>query len=113
MSIWTFNVVVGAESVRACFRSWNGYEDELAWGASWLYRATNNSYYLAKAEEFFEDLKWNLGVLSWDDKTVATFANLAELTGTDYTQITLSIHNSLHKEPHGSLLWFSCIIHYR
>ena len=53
----------------------------MAWGASWLYRATKHSYYLRRAEEFFDDIKWNLGVLSWDDKTVATFANLAELTG--------------------------------
>ena len=62
-------------------RSWNGYEDELVWAATWLYQATNHTYYLQRAEEFFEDIKWNLGVLSWDDKTVAAFAKLAELTG--------------------------------
>ena len=34
------------------YRSW-GYQDELAWGAAWLYRATNDPSYLTKAEEIY------------------------------------------------------------
>ena len=32
------------------YNSWSGYNDELVWGAIWLYRATGEAAYLAKAE---------------------------------------------------------------
>ena len=32
------------------YRSWSGWQDELVWGAIWLYRATGDASYLAKAE---------------------------------------------------------------
>ncbi|MEN1988380.1 glycoside hydrolase family 9 protein [Paenibacillus hubeiensis] len=34
---------------RTFYNSWSGYEDELAWGATWLYLATNDNAYLSKA----------------------------------------------------------------
>ena len=45
------------------------YNDELAWGAMWLHRATNDTDYLTKAEEFLssDDEAW---AMSWDDKDV-------------------------------------------
>lgn len=51
------------------FYSSSGYEDELAWGAAWLYRATNENAYLTKALQFANqnNIAW---AYSWDSKVV-------------------------------------------
>lgn len=46
-----------------------GYEDELAWAAVWLYRATGEPGYLDAALEF-ADSETVAEVYDWDDKTV-------------------------------------------
>ncbi|CAH1784665.1 unnamed protein product [Owenia fusiformis] len=58
----------------AFYNSWSGYNDELAWGAAWLYKATNDPAYKAKIsncngvkEEF-----------SWDEKCPGVNALMAE-----------------------------------
>ena len=58
-----FEVIVCVFSIRS-----SGYNDELAWGAAWLYRATNEQDYLNKALQFAStsDIGWGL---SWDEKT--------------------------------------------
>ncbi len=38
------------------YQSWSGYQDELVWGALWLYRATNDATYLTKAESEYTKL---------------------------------------------------------
>ncbi|WP_051261459.1 glycoside hydrolase family 9 protein [Desulfovibrio inopinatus] len=65
------------------YKSWNGYTDELAWAATWLYRATGEQTYLNKAEtsmntigEYHTD-----STQSWDDKVYGTQILLAQLTG--------------------------------
>jgi len=65
------------------YNSWNGYNDELVWGAAWLYKATEDSTYLSKAESYYSQfgLEELTGVFSWDDKAVGCSALLAELTG--------------------------------
>jgi hypothetical protein len=71
------------------YNSWSGYTDELVWGAIWLYRATNDPAYLAKAESYYANLatepqssdksyKWTL---AWDDKSYGVYILLAKLTG--------------------------------
>ncbi|CAM3316959.1 glycoside hydrolase family 9 protein [Kibdelosporangium persicum] len=71
------------------YRSWSGYQDELVWGAIWLYRATGDSAYLAKAEAEYPKLptepqsttrsyKWTI---AWDDKSYGAYVLLARLTG--------------------------------
>ncbi|RSM91515.1 endoglucanase [Kibdelosporangium aridum] len=71
------------------YRSWSGYQDELVWGAIWLYRATGDSSYLAKAEAEYPKLstepqsttrsyKWTI---AWDDKSYGAYVLLARLTG--------------------------------
>ncbi|WP_123371944.1 glycoside hydrolase family 9 protein [Cellulomonas sp. PhB150] len=73
----------------AYYKSWSGYQDELVWGAYWLYKATGDASYLAKAEAAYDGLsvenqttthsyKWTV---AWDDKTYATYALLAMETG--------------------------------
>ena len=64
-------------------RSWNGYNDELVWGAAWLYKATGDVSYFNKAKKYYNDfsLEGQTGVFSWDDKTVGVHALMAEFTG--------------------------------
>src|SRR5262245_4975714 len=70
------------------YNSWSGFNDELVWGAIWLYRATNDPAYLAKAESYYANLsnepqtttksfKWTH---AWDDKSYGCYVLLANLT---------------------------------
>jgi endoglucanase len=70
------------------YNSWSGYNDELVWGAIWLYRATNDPAYLAKAESYYANLsnepqtntksfRWTH---AWDDKSYGCYVLLANLT---------------------------------
>jgi endoglucanase len=71
------------------YTSYSGYNDELVWGAIWLYQATNDSTYLTKAEAYYANLsnesqtttksyKWTIG---WDDKSYGCYLLLAKITG--------------------------------
>jgi len=78
--------------IASFYNSWSGFNDELVWGAIWLYRATAGTEatgYLAKAESYYANLnregqsafpvyKWTY---DWDDKSVASEVLLAKLTG--------------------------------
>ncbi|WP_426311426.1 glycoside hydrolase family 9 protein [Cellulosimicrobium sp. E-16] len=75
--------------VGAFYNSWSGYQDELVWGAAWLYEATGDTAYLAKAEQEYAGLsrenqtstpsyRWTI---AWDDKTYGAYALLAQATG--------------------------------
>jgi hypothetical protein len=71
------------------YLSYSGYNDELVWGAIWLYRATNDETYLEKAESYYDllgtesqtDIKSYKWALAWDDKSYGCYALLAKLTG--------------------------------
>ncbi|MEV4464413.1 glycoside hydrolase family 9 protein [Micromonospora echinofusca] len=71
------------------YRSWSGWQDELVWSAIWLYRATGDAAYLAKAESEYDRLgtenqsttrsyKWTI---AWDNKQFGAYVLLANLTG--------------------------------
>jgi uncharacterized protein YyaL (SSP411 family) len=62
------------------YRSWSGFNDELAWGAVWLYRATKNEMYLQKAEQLSNSLG-SPQELSWDNKGSGVQILLAAVTG--------------------------------
>ncbi len=72
------------EDARAYYNSFSGYQDELAWAAAWLARATGEARYLTTAEKIFRDtlasLDWH-GTQSWDDKKYGVAILLAQLTG--------------------------------
>jgi endoglucanase len=71
------------------YNSWSGYQDELTWGATWLYLATNDTAYLNKAIASTNDwgndgqtpywgYKWTI---SWDDFHYGAQLLLARITG--------------------------------
>src|SRR5688572_30878033 len=87
------------------YQSWSGYNDELVWGAVWLYRATNEQAFLDKAQTYYANLsnqqqtttksyKWTI---AWDDKSYGCYVLLAKLTGaTQY-----------HQDAQGWLNWWT------
>lgn len=68
------------------YNSYSGYNDELVWGAAWLYKATGDKTYLDKAESLYaqsfadQTMTWTH---SWDDKRYGAVILLAGLTGKD------------------------------
>ncbi|MEP7363584.1 MAG: glycoside hydrolase family 9 protein [Acidobacteriota bacterium] len=77
------------ENAKAFYQSHNGYIDELAWSATWLYRATGNAEYLTKATAFYSQLPLEAGTQfksyawthNWDDKSYGTYVLLSQVTG--------------------------------
>jgi len=76
--------------VSGFYSTWSGYNDELAFGALWLYRATGDeSYYekfkkIADAEYGAQDSKAYgtcTGPISWDDKRPGAYVLAAIITG--------------------------------
>jgi hypothetical protein len=66
----------------AGFYNSQSYKDELTWGALWLYKATNDTKYLQKAEGYFVQFTlsqpgWGF---SWDEKTGGLQLLLYQLT---------------------------------
>ena len=63
--------------------SWNGFNDELAWGAAWLAKATGEQEYLDLAESMYDEfgLDGTPTQFSWDDKTAGLQVLLLDLTG--------------------------------
>ena len=71
------------------YASYNGYNDELAWGALWLYRATGDEKYYEKYKEIADKKydSWDpkkfsgaTGPLSWDDKRPGCYILAAMVT---------------------------------
>ncbi|MEY2834120.1 MAG: hypothetical protein RLZZ574_3380 [Cyanobacteriota bacterium] len=68
------------------YTSWSGYNDELALGGAWLYRATGDSKYLSKAENYFKNDVGGLGDWSYaaDDHSYAAATLLAKESGDSF-----------------------------
>ena len=56
--------------VNPYYRSYSGYNDELVWGALWLYRATGERSYLDDAIQKYQQFGGGNTprMFSWDDK---------------------------------------------
>ena len=74
---------------RNFYESYSGFNDELVWGAIWLYKATGNSGYLTKARSYYnalpnqarETVKAYAWGDNWDNKAFASYVLMAMLTG--------------------------------
>ncbi|RKP12931.1 Six-hairpin glycosidase-like protein, partial [Piptocephalis cylindrospora] len=71
------------QGVNDCYES-SGYQDELAWAAAWLHRATKEPSYLTKAKQYFDafsEAEIRHSFLNWDDKAIGALALLAKAEG--------------------------------
>ena len=70
------------------FSSWSGYKDELVWAAIWMYKATGDETYLAKATSMYDEFEMDglAGIFSWDDKSAGVHALLAAEPGGDVSR---------------------------
>ena len=78
------------------YTSYSGYNDELVWGAIWLYRAEEaksagtGASYMTKAQTYYANLSNQTGqsvksykwTQAWDDKSYGSYVLMAKLTGT-------------------------------
>lgn len=80
---------VGYTAASGFYNSWSGFYDELTWAATWIYLATSDAAWLAKAESFQPNwhtesqsttlsYKW---VHNWDDVQYGALMLLAKITG--------------------------------
>ncbi len=60
------------------YNSWSGYNDEVSWASTWLYRATMDTNYLTVAKQYLQ-LGNSVATLSWDDKSYGVYLLLAKL----------------------------------
>lgn len=87
-----------------------GYLDELVWAALWLYRATNDTYYLGQAESIYrEGAFYSPKTFDWDDKRAGNLVLLARITGREIYKLDLNkfltwAMESAYRTPKG-LLW--------
>lgn len=72
----------GYTAANSFYNSWSGFNDELAFAATWLYTVTNDELYLQKARKYYDltgrDYKWTM---CWDDVTLGAALRLAQITG--------------------------------
>lgn len=54
------------------------WEDDMAWGAAWLYRATGDRSYLTSAVEYYKKKDWDV-TADWDNSGAAVAVLLANL----------------------------------
>jgi len=70
----------GYTAANGFYRSFSGYWDELAWGAIWLYKATNDESYLQKAKTYVQKsgdaIYWGQ---NWDNVSNGVYLILAKL----------------------------------
>lgn len=78
------------------YPSYNGWEDQLAWAAAWLYRATGNADYLDEAYGF-----WNRGspevYASWDSTYAPVASMLISLANQGETVPGISSYRSFYQ----------------
>jgi hypothetical protein len=72
----------GYTAANGYYTSYSGYNDELAWGAIWLYKATGDINYLNKAKSYVANASnskhWSQ---SWDNVSNGVNLLLAQITG--------------------------------
>lgn len=74
--------------VKSYYASVSGYMDELLWGATWLYRATDNDHYISYVVDMAHQLgglSWAMSEFSWDVK-FAGVQLLASMVSVSYYQ---------------------------
>ncbi len=88
------------------YSSESPYDDDVVWGALWLYRATNNQFYLNLAENRFPAISGAQGWYpSFRDHGFGSFLLLSEITGNQtYFNATENwLNNEISRSSQGGL----------
>ncbi len=100
----------GYTEANGFYPSYSGYEDELAWAATWLYLAIGEATYLSDAEAHISDADNNAAAwaISWDNTSTATNLLLSRITGNAIYENRLRDHmtfmmNGANKLTQGGL----------
>jgi len=93
------------------YNSWSGFHDELVWSAAWLAKATGETEYTDKAEDFynqFDDVQNLPGEFSWDNKVAGAQLMLWDITKDDKYKTDVEEFLSFFKTntyTPGGLIW--------
>ena len=103
----------GFSDVSAFYKSWSGYNDELIWGAAWMYRATGKTEYLDKAKKYYSQFSMSgrASMFDWDNKRAGCQLLMAILTKEPKYWSTVNafltyLMKSARKTPKGQV-WLS------
>ena len=96
----------GYTAANGFYNSHSGFNDELAFAAYWLFKATEDYSYLTKSATYYGgggNAQW---ALCWDDKNIGTAVLLAKELGSEKYTTFIEQHldywmNSLKKTPKG------------
>jgi hypothetical protein len=92
----------GYTGANGFYSSYSGYNDELAWGAVWLYKATGDPTYLKKAENYIKNAQSSIyWAQNWDNVSIGTYLLLYQITRNPDYKAKLDQHMDywLHKIP--------------
>ncbi|KAF9132992.1 hypothetical protein BGW39_010885 [Mortierella sp. 14UC] len=70
---------VVATAAQCCYKS-SGFVDELAWGAAWMYKLTQDASFADKASNYIGQLNTRtvqVNAVTWDDKTALVYVLMA------------------------------------
>ncbi len=90
----------GYKAAEGFYSSHSGFYDELTWAAAWLYLATEDQYYLDKAESYEPHWERELGsdtikyrwAHCWDNKLFGSFLLLARITNDSFYKENIERH---------------------
>ena len=90
----------GYKAAEGFYSSHSGFYDELTWAAVWLYLATEDSYYLDKAESYEPNWERELGsdtikyswAHCWDNKLFGAMLLLARITDNSFYKENIERH---------------------
>lgn len=90
-------------AVNAYYRSYNGFNDELVWGALWLYRATGFNSYLVDAKSKYQQFGGGNTpkMFSWDDKRAGSQVNVNQII-----PIVIIKANLKYTQSPALIIWF-------
>lgn len=71
-----------------------GYQDEIAWAAAWIYRATKDPAWKSMAENLYTEfgIQYTGNEFNWDSKKPGVIAVMAEATGETVRKLTKIIY---------------------
>ncbi|KAF5743594.1 putative endo-1 4-beta-glucanase [Tripterygium wilfordii] len=103
----SYNTSVG-QGACPFYCDYNGYEDELIWGAAWLYKATGSQYYWNYVQNALPNVFLSSGQFGWDAKDAGInvlLSNLARPSQKVLTEADKFVCSLLPESPTKSVVF--------